>query len=123
MRLFFELEGAYLIIAALIILATVFVSTRPFITKGVWKKSVPIVSFVLAIFIGGHFYTTLERMNEVEERFLDKKPIICESRAIRKVAQGVVILPNQEWELKDHIFSSPNFERDFFSARCISYEE
>jgi len=38
MKNFFFLEGAYLILGAIILLITVFVATRPFMEKGALKK-------------------------------------------------------------------------------------
>jgi len=123
MSLFFELESAYLVIAAFILLVALFASTRSFIKKGAWKKVMPIVSFVLAVFIGLHFYITYERIKSVETRFESGNPVICESRAVRKVGQSVIVKPDQRWELKEHIFSSPLYDRVFFSARCLEYFE
>jgi len=119
MKNFFFLEGAYLILGFITLLITLFVSTRPFMSKGVWKKGLAYVSLVLAVMIGAHYQVTVSRMVEVKEAFEKDQPIICESRMQRKVAQIVNIKKSNEWFLEGDNFVSPNYSRPFFSARCI----
>ena len=116
---FLQLEGGYLFIAFVILAVTLFVSTRPFFGKGAVKRGMLSVSLFLAIAIGFHFKLTTDRMNEVTTAFKEGKVIICESRATRKVAQSVDVDINNEWVLKDDVFSSPNYNRGFYSARCL----
>ncbi len=119
MELFFQLEGGYLAIATFAMIITIFVTTRPFIAKGAWKKGVTLMLITITGFIGVHYFVTISRMSGVEETFNNNKKVLCESRMIRKVAQSVTILKSNEWVLKDHKFSSPNYSRKFFTARCI----
>ena len=119
MKTFLELEGAYLVLGFIIILITIFVSTRPFMSKGAIKKGLFWVILVLAIMIGLHFKITTDRMNEVSTAFNEGKTVICESRAIRKVAQSVDIHRDREWILENDVFVSPHYSRGFFIARCI----
>ena len=119
MKNFFYLEGAYLIIGGIILLVTLFVSTRPFMPKGAWKKGLFWVSVVLAVLIGTHYKLTTHRMKTVQAAFENGKTILCESRMQRKVAQVVYVEKANEWSLKDDNFVSPNYVRPFFSARCI----
>lgn len=121
MELFFQLEAGYLGIALFALLVTIFVTTRPFVAKGAWKKGVTFVSISITGFIGVHYFVTLDRINDVEAAFKNNKKVICESRMIRKVAQSVTIEKSNDWSLDNHIFSSPNYSRGFFSARCIEY--
>jgi hypothetical protein len=116
---FFYLEGAYLILGGIILLVTLFVSTRPFMGKGAVKKGLFWVTLVLALLIGGHYKMTTGRMAEVREAFEKDLPIICESRMRRKVAQVVTIQKSKDWSLVNDNFVSPKFTRPFFSARCI----
>jgi len=116
---FFYLEGAYLILGGIILLITVFVATRPFMSKGALKKGLGWVSLVLAVMIGGHYATTVSRMNEVKAAFEKDLPIVCESRMLRKVAQTVDIQKSKQWFLEGDNFVSPNYSRPFFTARCI----
>jgi hypothetical protein len=121
---FFILEGAYLIIGFFILVVAFFVGTRPFVRGGNgWKTGVTYTAIVVAIFIAGHYYLTTNRIHNVEQRFKEGKPIICESRAVRKVAQSIVIDPirSPNWTLKNHEFSSPDYVRPFHSARCVEY--
>ncbi len=119
MKSFFYLEGAYLILGGIILLVTLFVTTRPFMSKGAVKKGMVSVSLVLAVMIGAHYLITTSRMAEVREAFMQDKPILCESRMQRKVAQTVTIRKSNEWRLEGDNFVSPHYTRPFFIARCI----
>ena len=119
MKNFFYLEGAYLILGGVILLITLFVTTRPFMSKGAIKRGLFWVTLVLAIFIGTHYKITTNRMAEVKEAFEHGNIIICESRMQRKVAQTVNIKQSNEWTLENDNFVSPNYSRPFFIARCI----
>jgi len=119
MRDFFYLEGAYLILGVFTLLITLFVTTRPFMSKGAVKKGLLWVSLVIAVMIGAHYTITVNRIAKVKSAFHDNKVIICESRATRKVAQTVLIQKSNAWTLEDDNFISPNFNRPFFIARCI----
>jgi len=119
MKNFFYLEGGYLILGALILLITLFVGTRPFMSKGAAKRGLMWVSLVIAIMTGTHYYMTINRMSEVKIAFEKDLEIICESRMLRKVAPYVMVKKSREWEIEGDNFVSPNFVRPFFSARCI----
>jgi len=119
MKNFFFLEGAYLILGAIVLLITLFVTTRPFMAKGAVKKGLMWVSLVIAIMVGAHYSITVSRMTEVKNAFEKDLPIICESRMQRKVAQIVIIQKSKDWSLEGDNFVSPNYSRPFFSARCI----
>jgi hypothetical protein len=116
---FFILEGGYLIVAVFILLVTIFVTTRPFMPKGALKKGVGIVSLILAFFIGAHFYITTSRMAEVQKAFEEGKPVICESRMLRKAAQSIIISKEHDWRIEGDMFVSPHYNRPFHTARCI----
>ncbi len=124
MEKFLELEGGYLGIGLFILLATIFVTTRPFVGGGkAWKKGVPFVLFGVAGFILSHYFVTTSRMDDVKTRFQNGNPVICENRAIRKVAQSIIIDPKkpQGWVLEGDVFKSPEYSRAFHSARCLEY--
>lgn len=119
MKNFFYLEGAYLILGLIVVLVTVFVSTRPFMPKGSLKKGLSGVTVVLSIMIGLHYTVTTNRMAEVKRAFEEGKRVVCESRMQRKVSPTVIISKAQGWELNGDNFVSPEYVRPFFSARCI----
>ncbi len=119
MHTFFYLEGAYLILAGIILLVTLFVTTRPFMSKGALKKGLPIVFVILAVMIGAHYALTTSRMATVREAFMQNKTVLCESRMQRKVSQVVYIEKKNGWRLEGNNFVSPYYERPFFIARCI----
>lgn len=121
MELFIKLEAGYLAIAAFALVITIIVSTRSFVPKNLWKKAIPLMSVILASFIAMHYFTTTNRIYEVETAFNNNDKVICESRAIRKVSQSVTIEKSNDWSLNNHMFSSPNYSREFFTARCIKY--
>ena len=119
MEKFLELEAGYLSIGLLILVITLFVTTRPFFGKGAVLKGLTYVSIFLVLAIGMHYKVTTDRMNTVKSAFAEGKIIICESRATRKVAQSVDVNKNKEWVLEGDVFSSPNYGRVFHSARCL----
>ncbi len=116
---FFFLEGGYLILGGIVLLITLFVGTRPFMSKGAAKRGLMWVSLVIAIMIGLHYNMTMNRMAEVKIAFEKDLEIICESRMVRKVAPYVMVKKSREWRLEGDNFVSPNYTRPFFSARCI----
>ena len=117
---FFTLEGIYLIMALFFLLITAFVTTRPFMPKGCFKKIFPTVFILFALAIALHYYVTTGRMNEVKEGFENGKTIICESRAQRGASRTVMIKKSNKWELgEDYVFTSPEYSRGFHAARCI----
>ena len=123
MRNFFYLEGGYLILAFVILLVTLFVTTRPFMGKGAVKKGMSAVGAVLALLIGGHYWVTTERMSEVREAFEKGEKIICESRMIRQGAQSIILSKKLGWKLDGDYFVSDAYSRPFFTARCLVYEK
>ena len=119
MQNFFILEGGYLILGFIVILITLFVTTRPFMSRGAVKKGLTGVILVIAIFVTGHYIVTSKRMAEVKNAFEKNQPIICESRMQRKMAQSIIIQKSNDWSMEGDNFVSPNYSRPFFSARCI----
>ena len=120
---FFYIEGAYLILGAIVLLVALFVSTRPFMGPGAVKKGVGGTALFLALAIGAHYWVTTSRMEEVKRAFMDGKAVICENRVIRKGAQSIIIRKSLGWRLEGDDFVSDNHIRPFFSARCIVYEK
>lgn len=123
MQKFFYLEGGYLILAAVILIITLFVTTRPFMGKGAVKKGVGGVALLLTLAIGAHYWVTTSRMAEVREAFERGEKIICESRMVRKGAQSIILSKNLGWKLEGDYFISDAYSRPFFTARCIIYEK
>ena len=121
MELFFKLEAGYLAIALFVLIVTLIVTTRSFVRNGVWKKSLGIMFVIMSILIGLHYFVTMSRINEVETTFNNGGKVICENRAIRKVSQSLVIEKSNDWVLENHMLSSKNYSREFFTARCIKY--
>jgi hypothetical protein len=120
MERFFYLEGPYLILSGIVLLVTLFVTTRPFMGKGAVKKGMVAVTSFLVVAVGAHYTVTTTRMEEVKEAFASGKTILCESRMNRKAAQSIEISKNiGAWRLEGDYFVSPYFERPFFTARCI----
>jgi hypothetical protein len=116
---FFYLEGIYLIIAAFVLIVTIFVTTREFMPAGSLKKGLVSVGLVMAFFIGAHYVVTKNRMQGVLDAFSAGKVIVCENRVYRKGANFIELKDNGEWRIEDNHFKNKNFTRDFFIARCI----
>ncbi|RUM70975.1 MAG: hypothetical protein DSZ12_05575 [Sulfurovum sp.] len=119
MKNFFYLEGAYLMIGLFALLITLYVSTRPFMSKGALKKGIFWVSLVIAVMVGTHYFITTKRMKQVRVAFEKDLPILCESRASRIVSQTVIVQKSKSWTLQEDNFISPYYTRPFFTARCI----
>ena len=119
MKQFFELEAGYLIIALFFIVVTYIVTTRSFMPKGALKKGMIMVVPVLAFFIGFHYYITTQRMAKVKTAFLNGKTILCENRETFKGPGSIIIKKSAGWILNDGIFSKPDRNKKFHSARCV----
>ena len=117
---FLYLEGAYLILGAIVLAVTLYVTTRPFMGKGAVKKGLIMVSVVIALLIGAHYTITMQRIDEVKRAYTEDRPIECESRMQRKVAQSVRVQRSKGWRLEGDHFVSPYYSRPFFIARCIA---
>jgi len=125
MQSFFELEGGYLFIGLFILGVSFFVGTREFVGNGkAWKRIVPLTLISIFGFISVHYFTTTSRMSEVKNHFNSGGAVICESKAVRKVAQTIIIDPksSQNWILIGDIFHSSEFSRGFHSARCLVHK-
>ncbi len=118
---FLELEGAYLAIGVFILCIAAVVTTRSFVGKNAFKIGMPITFGFLAFFIGLHYYVTTNRMNNVQTRFTEGKPVICENRINRKAEQSIVISNKEGWSLDGDVFRSPKFIRPFHTARCLRF--
>ena len=121
---FFVLEGGYLLIGVFALGVAGFVGTRPFVGEGkAWKKTVPFVLITMLGFIMAHYFVTTSRMADVQYRFTQGGAVICESKAVRKVAQSIIISKklNLGWELVGDELHSPEYERGFHTARCLEY--
>lgn len=123
MQTFLELEAAYIAIGIFLLGCTVFVTTREFMPKGALKKGVISVALLIVTLISAHFYITTARMSGVKEIFSEGGSVICENKVMRKVSRSVIISKELGWDLVDDLFTSPAFERDFHTSRCIEYVE
>jgi len=119
MKTFFELEAAYLVMGAVILLIALFVSTRPFMSRTAPRNGLIGTALVIALFIGGHYWMTTSRMDAVKTAFAQDRQILCENRVLRKAAQSVVVQKSNGWEIEGDLFRSPLYVRPFHIARCI----
>ncbi len=117
--MFLELEAGNLTIGLFFLLIATIVGTRPFVRSGVKKFIFATVIAVFTILIAGHYIITTNRMESVKSAFGDGKKIECESRLNRKAAQSVIVSKKLGWKLEGDLFSNPNYERTFHTARCI----
>jgi len=125
MERFFQLEGGYLLIGLFALGVAIFVGTRPFVGNGkAWKKTVPFILITITGFVGTHFVATTSRISDAKEQFNSGGSVICESKAVRKVAQTIIINPksSQNWSIIGDEFHSPEFSRNFQIARCLEYD-
>ena len=121
MERFFELEVAYVVIGIFFLIVTAFVTTREFMPKVAFKRGMFSVFTVFAFMIAAHYAFTTKRMNGVAEIFNEGKVIICENKMRRTISQSVLISKELGWRLEGDYFKNSDFERDFFTARCVDY--
>lgn len=119
MMFFLELEGAYIIIAIFFLVVTTIATTRSFSPKNSFKKIFPAVFIFLALAIFAHFKVTTSRMAEVESLFLKGETILCENRTKKEFSRSILINDELGWDLKDNVFSNPDYFKSFHSARCV----
>jgi len=121
MENFFELEIAYIVIGIFFLLVTAFVTTRDFMPKVAFKRGMLGIFAFFAIMISIHYFVTTNRMDNVKKLFNEGKTIICENKMRRTISQSVLISQKLGWRLEGDYFKNPDFERDFFTARCVDY--
>jgi len=121
MSLFFELEGAYIVIGIFFLLVTLFVTTRDFMPRVALKRGMIGVFVIFSIMIGFHYSMTTSRMKEVERIFNDNGTIICENKMRRTISQSIIISKKLGWRLEGDLLKSDNVVRDFYIARCVEY--
>ena len=121
MELFFELEITYIVIGIFFLAVTFFVTTRDFMPKVAFKRGMIGVALIFAIMISFHYMMTTKRMAGVSEIFNEGGEIICENKMRRTISQSVVLSKKLGWRLEGNYFKNPEYERDFFTARCIDY--
>ena len=119
MKLFFELELAYIFIAIFFLVVTAIVTTRSFSPKNSFKKIFPAVFVFLFIAIFAHFKVTTSRMAEVESLFLKGETVLCENRTKKEFSKAILINDKLGWDLKDNVFTNPEYFKGFHSARCV----
>ena len=119
MKMFLQLEAGNLTIALFFLLIAIIVATRPFVRPAVKKFILFTVIAVFSLLIAGHYIITTGRMADVKTAFANGKEVECESRLNRKAAQSVVVSKKTGWHLEGDLFTNPNYERVFHTARCI----
>ncbi len=119
MKLFLELEAAYILIGVFCLIVTAIVTTRKFSPPNSFKKVFTAVFLFLVIAIFAHYKVTTSRMQEIETLFLKGETVICENRTKKEFSQSIMINDNLGWDLKDNVFSNPEYFKGFHSARCV----
>ncbi|AXK48501.1 hypothetical protein CRU87_09350 [Aliarcobacter trophiarum LMG 25534] len=123
MKLFFELEIAYILIGVFFLIVTTIATTRKFSPPNSFKRIFPLVFIFLTIAIFAHFKVTTSRMFEVEKAFLNGETVLCENRTKKEFSKSIMINDNLGWDLKDNVFSNPEYFKGFHSARCVKMLE
>ncbi len=119
METFLVLEAGTLTIAAFFLAVAIFVSTRPFMPAGAFRKIVIPTAIVLAALVALHYKVTSGRMDTVKAAFNNQQEVICENRSSREGARSIVISQALGWSLEGDVFVNPDFERPFHTARCV----
>jgi len=121
MDLFLQLEGPYLVIGLFILSITAFVTTRDFVPRVAFKRGMLSVLVGLSILVGFHYYMTTTRMTNVEAIYNSGETVICENKMQRTISQSVLVRPDMGWEIIDHVFQNPDYERGFHTSRCVEW--
>ncbi len=121
MGLFFELEIVYIVIGVFFLVVTAVVTTRSFMPKVAFMRGMVSVFTIFAVMITAHYFFTTKRMAGVKKIFNEGGTIICENKMQRTISRSVLIAKELEWELEGDHFTSPNYMRDFHTARCVDY--
>ncbi|MBA1438232.1 MAG: hypothetical protein FAF05_04475 [Epsilonproteobacteria bacterium] len=121
MKLFFLLESAYIVIVIFFLVVTAIVTTREFMPKVAFKRGMLGVFTIFAVFIMFHFWMTTSRMANVKQIFNDGGTIICENKMHKTISQSILISKKLGWALDGDEFTSPNYTRNFHTARCVDY--
>ena len=120
MENFFILEGGLLTVSAFILAVTVFTSTRSFVAKGTYKKTVSGVFIILAIIITWHYNQTVDRMELVKKEFENGKVIVCDNKGDLTLGRSVLIDKSRYgWKVDGLFFISDEYPRNFHISRCV----
>ncbi len=122
MRLFFELEMAYIVIAIFFLVITAIVTTRDFMPKVAFKRGMLGVSAFFIIMIVSHYNITTSRMEGVKEIFNKGETVICENKMRRTVSRSVLLSKDLGWRIEGDKFKNDDYERDFHTSRCIEFD-
>ena len=123
MKLFFELEAAYILIGLFFLIVTTIATTRKFSPPNSFKKIFPAVFIFICIAIFAHFKVTTSRMAEVESEFLKGETVLCENKTKKEFSRSIMINDELGWDLKDNVFTNPEYFKNFHSARCVKMLE
>ena len=121
MERFFELEIAYITIMLFFLAVTAFVTTRDFMPRVAFKRGMLGIGGIFMLMIGVHYMLTTQRMEGVATLFNQGETIICENKMHRTISQSVILSKKLGWRLEGDYFKNDDFERDFFTARCVDY--
>jgi hypothetical protein len=89
--------------------------------KVAFKRGMISVTLLFVVMINLHFSLTTKRMDGVKEIFNEGGVIICENKMRRTISRSILISQELGWKIEGDKFTSPNYERDFHTARCIDY--
>ncbi len=112
---FFKEEIIYIFISLFILGITVFVTTRPFMSKKA-KLAIPFMFLFLTLALIAHYNLRMEHIKEVREAFEEGKDIMCLDKT-NKI--GHVMVKKGEWRLKGDTFVNPEFARVYNIRQCI----
>lgn len=110
----FILEGGLLVVSAFILAVTIFTSTRSFVSKGAYKRTVPGVFLVLVFIIALHYTQTVERMELVKKEFENGKTIVCDNKGDLTLGRNVLIDKSRYgWQIDEYFLFLINIQESF----------
>ncbi len=121
LKLFFELEIAYIVIGIFVLIVTAFVTTRDFVPRVAFKRGMIGIGSIICIMILAHYFITTKRMAGVKEIFNEGGTIICENKMQLTISRSVLVSKELGWRLEGDFFASDSYVRTFHTARCVDY--
>lgn len=112
---FFKEEVVYILIALFVWGITIFITTRPFFSKGA-RKAIPIVFVLLVAVLILHYNLRMNHIEEVKEAFYNNKDILCLDKT-NKI--GYIVIKKGAWRLEGDTFVNPNFIRSYNIRQCL----
>lgn len=118
MQNFLLVETPYLVISIFILVVFLFVATRPFVSRLLLKRGLPVLLVFLSVGIGVHYISTENRAQEVKKGFEDGYIIFCSERRSKSGDRNIEVSKGDIWKLEGEFFVN-NDQNKFSIRQCV----